>query len=74
VRMLSQADIKQMTIPERMEAIDSLWVSIVEAGGEVSSPEWHKEILQERMARVKAGKAKFYTIDEARQKLQSMPK
>jgi putative addiction module component (TIGR02574 family) len=67
--MLTQADIEEMTIPERMEAIDKLWISIAQSGADVASPDWHKDVLQKRMARVKSGKAKFYTIAEAREKL-----
>jgi putative addiction module component (TIGR02574 family) len=68
-KMLTQADIQEMTIPERLEAIDKLWVSIAEAGAEMPSPEWHKDVLDQRRARARSGKAKFFTVDEARQKL-----
>ena len=67
--MLTQADIEGMTIPERMDAIDQLWISIIESGAEVPSPDWHKDVLEKRMARAKSGKARFYTLEEAREKL-----
>ena len=71
--MLNQADIEKMTIPQRMEAIDRLWTSIIDSGGDVPSPAWHEEVLNERMARFKSGKAKLYTLEEVRKKLR-LPK
>jgi putative addiction module component (TIGR02574 family) len=67
--MLSQTDIEKMTVPERMDAIDRLWESIIDSGEDVPSPAWHEEILTERVARVRSGKAKFYTLEEVRKKL-----
>jgi putative addiction module component (TIGR02574 family) len=67
--MLTQVDIERMTIPQRMEVIDRLWASIVQSGEDVPSPAWHEDVLKERVAHVKSGKAKFYTLEEARQKL-----
>jgi putative addiction module component (TIGR02574 family) len=73
-KMLTQADIEEMTIPERMEAIDKLWISIIESSSGVPSPDWHKDVLKQRKARVKSGKAKFYTLEEAREKLRLFQK
>jgi putative addiction module component (TIGR02574 family) len=72
--MLTQAEIEEMTIPERMEAINKLWISIVESGAALPSPDWHKDVLEKRMARAKSGKARFYTLEEAREKLRLPPK
>ena len=71
--MLTQADIQKMTVPQRMETIDRLWESIIDSREDVPSPAWHEEILKERAAKVKSGKAKFYTLEEVRKKLR-LPK
>jgi putative addiction module component (TIGR02574 family) len=71
--MLTQTDIRKMSIPQRMEAIDRLWESIIDSGEDIPSPAWHEDILRERAARVKSGKAKFYTLEQVRKKLR-LPK
>jgi putative addiction module component (TIGR02574 family) len=72
--MLTQADIEKMTIPERMDAIDKLWTSIFESGADIPSPDWHKDILEERMEEIKSGKAEWLTLDEVRARLRLPPK
>jgi putative addiction module component (TIGR02574 family) len=67
--MLTQADIEKMTIPERIDAIDKLWVSIVESSADFPSPDWHKDILEERMQEIKSGKAEWLTLEETRARL-----
>jgi putative addiction module component (TIGR02574 family) len=64
--MLTQAEIEKMTVPQRMEAIDRLWASIVESGEDIPSPDWHREILEERMQEIKSGKAEWMTLEELR--------
>jgi hypothetical protein len=67
--MLTRADIERMSIPERWAAMELLWQSIIKAKANVPSPAWHNEILKERSKSVASGKAKFFSLAEARQKL-----
>src|SRR5436309_8158318 len=55
--MIATAEIEQMSLAERMEAMELLWRSISSKPGTVVSPAWHGEILQKRLARIEAGKA-----------------
>ena len=59
-------DIKKMTVEERLRSIEMLKISLSPTDDEDDTPEWHKEILAERMARINAGEEKFYTLAEVR--------
>jgi putative addiction module component (TIGR02574 family) len=67
--MIAAAQIEQMTLAERMEAMELLWRSISSEPASVVSPAWHGEVLQKRLARIKAGKAKFLTVGQLKKRL-----
>ena len=67
--MIGAAEIEKMTLEQKLEAMELLWKSISEKPDEVPSPAWHEEIVAERLAKINKGEAKFFSIEEARQKL-----
>lgn len=44
---MNTADIKKMTLIERLQAMELLWDSLIH-DHELESPEWHKKVLQNR--------------------------
>jgi hypothetical protein len=64
--MLTQTAIEEMTIPERWEAMELIWKSIIESQADIPSPAWHEEILRERTKEIESGKAEWMTLDELR--------
>jgi len=46
-----------------------LWDSISRKPEQVKSPRWHGEIIAERLAQIKRGEAKFFTIEEVKKRL-----
>ena len=56
--------IKKMNTIERLQAMEDLWNSILYEGGEINTPEWHKEIIEERKRKIEKGKAEFITIEK----------
>jgi hypothetical protein len=65
-KMLIQAGIQKMSISKRMGTMDKLWVSIFDSAADVPSPDWHKEILENRAKEIKDGKAEWMTLEELR--------
>jgi hypothetical protein len=53
-----------MSMTERLQAMELLWRSFSGSEDEVPSPDWHGEVLSERLAKVEAGEGKFLTIPE----------
>jgi putative addiction module component (TIGR02574 family) len=72
---MSVAEIKQeltrLTDAERLELMNAIWESLGDKDEEVESPEWHREVLAEREARVEAGEGKFLRFDELKEGLRS---
>ncbi len=67
--MIAPAEIEQMTLAERMEAMELLWRSISSKPGRVVSPAWHGEVLQKRRAKIEAVKAEFLTVAQLKKRL-----
>lgn len=66
---MSAAEIEQMSPTERLRTMELLWRSISAEQGKLKSPTWHKTVLQKRLAKVEAGKGKFLSIAQLKQRL-----
>lgn len=69
--MIESSDIERMSVTERLQAMDQLWDSLNRDGDEISSPDWHRDILADRKARAQRGDSKFLTLDQLRSRLRS---
>jgi len=67
--MLETAQIERMSVAERLQVMEQLWDALRRDGEEVTSPEWHGEVLADRKARAQRGEAKFLTLDQLRARL-----
>jgi putative addiction module component (TIGR02574 family) len=67
--VIETLEIERMTIAERLQAMELLWRSLATEPDKVSSPAWHKTILNKRLAKIKAGKARFLTIAQLKKRL-----
>ncbi|HRQ90921.1 MAG TPA: addiction module protein [Bacteroidia bacterium] len=67
--MIASSDIEQMSIEERLQAIELLWESIPQKDEALDSPPWHGDVLKARFAKAEAGQGEFLTIPELRRRL-----
>lgn len=44
--------------------METLWDSLFYEETEIESPEWHRDILEERKQKIESGKAKFLSLEE----------
>lgn len=51
-----------MSTIERLQAMEALWDSLLYEDTEIESPEWHRDILDERIAKIESGKANFISL------------
>ncbi|MDR1192334.1 MAG: addiction module protein [Verrucomicrobiales bacterium] len=63
--VLAAEDVKKMSFEERLRSIEVLKLSLLPEDEE-DTPAWHGEILAERLAKARAGKAQFITLEEAK--------
>ncbi len=59
-------EIRKMSRAERLATMEALWDSLVEEEGEIESPEWHREVLEERKRKIESGKAEFISLEKLR--------
>lgn len=61
-------EIEKMTTSERLTTMEQLWDSICHEKEAPDSPTWHKPILENRKAQMSASDAKFYTLEQLRER------
>jgi hypothetical protein len=57
--MSKSRPLKEMTIHEKLAAMDLLWEDLAGCPESVDSPPWHKDVVDERRQRVADGKSQF---------------
>ena len=67
--MIESSQIEKMSVVERLRAMEQLWDALSRDVGEMSSPEWHRDVLAKRKQRAQRGEAKFLTLDQLRSRL-----
>ena len=68
--MIQAADIEQMSLEERLQAIELLWASLTRTPDAVPSPDWHGEVLAPRLAKVERGEGEFLSLPQLKERLQ----
>jgi len=58
--------LKDMSLHEKLAAMESLWEDIARTPEAVESPAWHKDILDERRQRVAEGQSQFVDWEAAK--------
>jgi hypothetical protein len=67
--MIQADEIEKMSLLERLQTMELLWASLAGAPDAVPSPDWHREVLAERMGKVERGEAEFLTVPELKERL-----
>ena len=62
--MMNTIEIKKMSMVERLQAMEALWDSLLYEESEIESPEWHRDILEERKRKIENGKAQFISLEK----------
>ena len=68
--MIQAADIEQLSLEERFQAMELLWASIVRTPDAVQSPSWHGDVLASRLAKIERGEGEFLTMARLKERLQ----
>jgi putative addiction module component (TIGR02574 family) len=61
---MNTTEIKKMSIIERIQIMEALWDSLLYDDSEIESPEWHRDILEDRKRKIENGSAEFISIEE----------
>jgi len=61
---MNTIEIKNMSTIERLQAMEALWSSLMDEESEIESPQWHRNILEERKKKIENGEAEFISLEE----------
>ena len=59
-------EIKKMSRIERLQAMEAIWDSLIDEEFEIESPDWHRDILEERKRKIDTGEAEFISLEKLR--------
>jgi hypothetical protein len=68
--VIAQAEIRQMSFPEKVALLETVWAEIATDPDQVAVPQWHKDILDERDLALKEGRAVILDWDEAKRQIE----
>jgi hypothetical protein len=58
--------LNEMTVQEKLAVMESLWDDLSRTPETIASPEWHKEILDDRRQKIDEGTARFIDWEAAK--------
>jgi hypothetical protein len=58
--------LKEMSVEDKMQTMETLWESLSADPAAVESPEWHAEELRVRESRIESGGAKFVDWEKSK--------
>jgi hypothetical protein len=58
--------LSEMTVPEKLQVMEALWEDLSRHSEALESPEWHREVLDERERQIATGEAKFSDWEKAK--------
>jgi hypothetical protein len=61
--------VDQMTVEEKLRAMEMLWDDLRRNEENVPVPQWHKELLDERERLVREGKARFENWETVKKRI-----
>ena len=61
---MTVAELRKMSVDERLVLMEELWDSLCHDTVSAQSPVWHKEIIEDRMDLITSGKAEYISIQD----------
>ncbi len=58
--------LNDMTVSEKLQMMEALWEDLSRNADALESPEWHRDVLDERERRVASGEAHFSDWEQAK--------
>lgn len=58
--------LNEMTVPEKLQVMEALWEDLSRHSEALESPEWHRDVLEERERRIASGEASFTDWEQSK--------
>lgn len=59
--------LEQMTVEEKIRAMEAIWDDLCRNAERIAVPEWHRDVLAEREAAVERGEGEFEDWETAKE-------
>jgi hypothetical protein len=67
--MMPDLPLDQMTVEDKLLAMEALWDSLSRRPDAIESPAWHGEVLAERLAALERGEVTLLDLDDVKRRL-----
>ena len=67
--MSTEISLDKMTVADKLALMERLWADLSRHPENVPSPQWHGDVLAQRMAAVRDGRTDFVDWDDAKRRL-----
>ena len=61
--------LEKMSIDEKIKAMEAIWDDLCQKADSLSSPDWHRQVLQEREIGIKEGNEDFISLEKAKEQV-----
>jgi Putative addiction module component len=58
--------LNEMSLSEKLQIMEALWDDLSRNADTLESPEWHRDVLEERERRIASGEARFTDWEHAK--------
>jgi len=58
--------LNEMTVAEKLQAMEALWEDLSRNADALESPEWHRDVLEARERRIASGESRFSDWEQAK--------
>ncbi len=67
--MSIELPLNDMSVAEKVRLLEMIWDNLCSKHGDPQSPEWHREVLQERKRRLESGETTVSPWDDVKTRL-----
>ncbi len=68
--MTVELPVEQMSVEEKLRAMELLWENLQRDGEKIPVPQWHKDLLDQRERLIAEGKAHFEDWETAKKSIE----
>ncbi len=70
--MSNEISLDGLSIAEKVQLLERVWSDLCRRTADVTSPEWHREVLEERQRRLASGEASVSSWRDAKARLMQL--
>jgi putative addiction module component (TIGR02574 family) len=69
--MIAQLEIRKLSLPEKLDLLEAVWTELSAVPDALIVPQWHKDILDDRLLSMQQGSMNAIDWDQAKQQIRS---